>query len=233
MCHICTCIQPVATFLQCKDHKCAFNSQISGGLYPGSIPKSIISWGKASWQQTWSKPTHPQKLYTNSHPQPKNIETHKNSLNFILSTPFLFKNPRLKKKTQNVQWFLFQQPPTPPKHSLEKPPPFPPSVRPMMVKIPASSESWKNSKGIVIKSYQEPQPAAWKTVVRPVFLCGKKWRAPKRSQRAGHKKIKTEEVEVLSEETKNKLSQNWLLVKKLVTKLVIAHGFWNFTVLHG
>ena len=32
----------------------------------------------------------------------------------------------------------------------------PPSVRPMMVKIPAESESWKNSKGIVIKSYQEP-----------------------------------------------------------------------------
>ena len=68
--------------------------------------------------------------------------------------------------------------------------------------------------------------AAWKTVEEGS-------RAPKRSQRAGHKKIKTEEVEVLSEETKNKLSQNWLLVKKLVTKLVIAHGFWNFTVLHG
>lgn len=153
MCHICTCIQPVATFLQCKDHKCAFNSQISGGLYPGSIPKSIISWGKASWQQTWSKPTHPQKLYTNSQPQPKNIETHKNSLNFILSTPFLFKNPRLKKKLKFSSDFCFNtlQPSKSWKNHHR-------SVRPMMVKIPASSESWKNSKGIVIKSYQEPQP---------------------------------------------------------------------------
>lgn len=76
--------------------------------------------------------------------------------------------------------------------------------------------------------------AAWKTVVRPVFLCGKKMGGlQKGAEGQGTKKIKTEEVEVLSEETKNKLSQNWLLVKKLVTKLVIAHGFWNFTVLHG
>lgn len=101
----------------------------------------------------------------------------------------------------------------------------PPSVRPMMVKIPAESESWKNSKGIVIKSYQEPGSRRLKDRGSTSFFVwkkngrGKKTRAPKGSQRTGHKKKSNGRVvEVLSEETKNKLSQNWLLVKKLVTK---------------
>lgn len=64
---------------------------------------------------------YPQKLYTNSQPQPKNIETHKNSLNFILSTPFYLKTHVQKKTISKCPEIFVQQPPT--LQIMEKPPP--------------------------------------------------------------------------------------------------------------